>query len=170
MYNKIIFLISILTCLNFTTITEPTPLYPKSQSNPNNIEEKLEWNIKNEFPSVTVKNPSKETPAIIRILKYSWHIKEGEHKGVYEDQVATIFDTAKRNKPIKVKPKGVLVIDESKNIKSIKAEYLEGEFRPLVVKKNKIIIPDKVGKFPLKLTLTYEEGYIEYGILIQSQR
>lgn len=148
---------------------EPVPLNPNASSNQSTAEEVV-WNIKDEFPHLTIRNPDKEKKCVIRILDYSWTINDGEHIGNYIKECATIFDTAKRNKPYKVKPNTYLILECDKEIKTITVEYWEGQFLKLQSKDNKIFMPNKVGKFPIRITIKYDSGTISYGILIQSQK
>lgn len=142
----------------------------KSETKIETKEEVKEWNIKDDLPKISVRHPKREKPGVIRILSYNWSIKSGEHEGKYDKEVATIFDTARRNKAIKVKPEEYLLIEGEKLPKNIKVELWEGEFKEISCKNNKIIIPNKVGKYPLKLTMEFDNGIVIYGIVIQCQR
>ena len=167
--KKYILYILIFNLFQFTCqFTEPKPLYPQNNNTSN--EEVKEWNIKDEFPHISMRRPDKEKPGVIRILQYNWTINDGEHKGVYEKEVATIFDTAKRNKPFKVKPNGYLLIEGDVKPKKVSVEIWEGEFKEIPCKNDRVIMPDKVGKYPMKVTLYFDNGTITYGILVQCQR
>lgn len=169
--NKLITILCINLIIFNNIFLEPVPLYPNTNKNNQNASQEVqEWNIKQEFPKITVRHYKKEKPGVIRILSYDWNVKSKEHEGNYNKEIATIYDTAKRNKPFKVKPNDELLIEGTEKPKSVKVELLEGEFQKISCKKDKIIIPNKVGKFPIKVTMEFENGYITYGLLIQIQR